>query len=259
MRVWRTRELVPARLDLNHVGTAEQQLGLTVGTVPVYMRSGTTARALAEGWSGAAVLAQSLGPAVAGDALLLVGPSTVAAMVRFAGLPRSARPSSPPAPGARDRFHQPGTRRPDRPPPRQGSAGGRPPAFDPVVYAGRNVVARRFNRLKQFRGVAIRYAKRAAYYRAETSSRDRVVAAHGPTGHGLGGYRLPNAVGREFSAPHSRIAVWPEWGCVRLDAAAALRRVSCGDCSWSQSWCELPLPEVVMACPSAGPAHCCCW
>lgn len=50
---------------------------------------------------------------------------------------------------------------------RKGSRGGRSPAFDPAIYAGRNVVERCFNRLKQFRGLATRYAKRAAYYRAE--------------------------------------------------------------------------------------------
>jgi transposase len=49
----------------------------------------------------------------------------------------------------------------------KGSAGGRPPAFDPDLYAGRNAVERCFNRLKQFRDLATRYAKRAAYYRAE--------------------------------------------------------------------------------------------
>ena len=48
----------------------------------------------------------------------------------------------------------------------KGSAGGRPPAFDPDIYAGRNVVERCFARLKQFRALATRYAKRAAYYRA---------------------------------------------------------------------------------------------
>jgi transposase len=48
----------------------------------------------------------------------------------------------------------------------KGSAGGRPPAFDQAIYAGRNVVERCFARLKQFRGLATRYAKRAAYYRA---------------------------------------------------------------------------------------------
>lgn len=49
----------------------------------------------------------------------------------------------------------------------KGSRGGRPPAFDPNLYADRNVVERCFNRLKQFRGLATRYAKRAAYYRSE--------------------------------------------------------------------------------------------
>lgn len=50
---------------------------------------------------------------------------------------------------------------------RKGSAGGRPPAFAPQTYASRNVVERCFNRLKQFRALATRYTKRAAYYRAE--------------------------------------------------------------------------------------------
>ena len=49
----------------------------------------------------------------------------------------------------------------------KGAGGGRPPAFDPVIYRRRNVVERCFYRLKQFRGLATRYAKRVAYYRAE--------------------------------------------------------------------------------------------
>ncbi|MGA6205480.1 transposase [Nocardia testacea] len=40
----------------------------------------------------------------------------------------------------------------------KGSADGRPPTFDPEVYKQRNVVERCFNRLKQFRGLATRYA-----------------------------------------------------------------------------------------------------
>jgi transposase len=47
----------------------------------------------------------------------------------------------------------------------KGSAGGRPPAFDQAIYAGRNVVERCFARLKHFRSLATRYAKRAAYFR----------------------------------------------------------------------------------------------
>jgi transposase len=49
----------------------------------------------------------------------------------------------------------------------KGSRGGRPPAFDAEQYTQRNVVERCFNRLKQFRDLATRYAKRAAYYQAE--------------------------------------------------------------------------------------------
>jgi transposase len=55
----------------------------------------------------------------------------------------------------------------DRPPQGQGLRGGRPSAFDPERYADRNVVERCFNRLKQFRDLATRYAKRVAYYRSE--------------------------------------------------------------------------------------------
>lgn len=46
----------------------------------------------------------------------------------------------------------------------KGSAGGRPPAFDPALYAHRNTVERGFNRLKQWRGVATRYDKYALTY-----------------------------------------------------------------------------------------------
>lgn len=49
----------------------------------------------------------------------------------------------------------------------KGSRGGRPPTVDLDRYKQRNVVERRFNRLKQFRDFATRYAKRAAYFRAE--------------------------------------------------------------------------------------------
>ena len=49
----------------------------------------------------------------------------------------------------------------------KGPAGGRPPAFDQVIYRDRNVVERCFARLKQFRALATRYAKRVAYYRTQ--------------------------------------------------------------------------------------------
>jgi transposase len=43
---------------------------------------------------------------------------------------------------------------------------GRPPGFDRELYAKRNVVERCVGRLKQWRGVATRYEKRAVNYRA---------------------------------------------------------------------------------------------
>ncbi|WP_410586347.1 hypothetical protein [Amycolatopsis sp. lyj-23] len=39
--------------------------------------------------------------------------------------------------------------------------------FDAEGYRQRNVVEHCFNRLEQFRDLATRYAKRAAYYQAE--------------------------------------------------------------------------------------------
>ncbi len=46
----------------------------------------------------------------------------------------------------------------------KGSAGGRPPSFDPRLYRNRNTVERGFNRLKQWRGIATRYDKYALTY-----------------------------------------------------------------------------------------------
>jgi transposase len=43
---------------------------------------------------------------------------------------------------------------------------GRPLLFDKAISARRNVVERCFNRLKQWRGLATRYEKRAVNYRA---------------------------------------------------------------------------------------------
>lgn len=48
----------------------------------------------------------------------------------------------------------------------RGCRGGRPPAFDPVDYRDRNVVERRFNLLKQWRGLSTRYDKLAIVYRS---------------------------------------------------------------------------------------------
>lgn len=49
---------------------------------------------------------------------------------------------------------------------RRAAKPGRPLTFDKATYARRNVVERCNNRLKQWRGVATRYEKRAVNYRA---------------------------------------------------------------------------------------------
>lgn len=48
----------------------------------------------------------------------------------------------------------------------KGSTGGRPPTFNTDVYKTRNVVERCFNRLRHWRDLSTRYAKRASIYRA---------------------------------------------------------------------------------------------
>ncbi len=49
---------------------------------------------------------------------------------------------------------------------RRGRAGGRPPAFDEILYKQRNLVERSFALLKQWRALATRYDKLAIVYRA---------------------------------------------------------------------------------------------
>lgn len=49
---------------------------------------------------------------------------------------------------------------------RRGSAGGRPPGFDAEIYKRRNAVERGIDRLKQWRGPAMRTDKLAIAYRA---------------------------------------------------------------------------------------------
>jgi transposase len=51
----------------------------------------------------------------------------------------------------------------------RGRRGGRPPRFDREAYRRRNIVERRFNQLKGFRGIATRYDKTATSYEAAVS------------------------------------------------------------------------------------------
>ena len=64
---------------------------------------------------------------------------------------------------------------------RRGSAGGRPPAFDPIAYKGRNVIERSFNDHKQWRGIATRYYT-PAVHRASFALPAYVLAAIGADG-----------------------------------------------------------------------------
>lgn len=49
---------------------------------------------------------------------------------------------------------------------RKGRRGGRPPGFDREAYKQRNTVERCINRLKNWRGLATRYEKTAAIFKA---------------------------------------------------------------------------------------------
>jgi transposase len=50
---------------------------------------------------------------------------------------------------------------------KRGSRGGRPYAFDREIYKRRNVVERAIARLKRYRTLASRYAKRVVIYRCQ--------------------------------------------------------------------------------------------
>jgi transposase len=64
----------------------------------------------------------------------------------------------------------------------RGSAGGRPPAFDPARYKERNTVERCFSKLKQYRAVATRYDKREQIYQGTVDVASIRIWLHDPSG-----------------------------------------------------------------------------
>lgn len=92
---------VPTRVDLRFAGTAEQQLGLSLDTVLVYVRTVVTVRAVALAWGQAASQARSLSPVLADRRRPAAGsgPWSIAAMVRLAGMPKVESVLLPARPG----------------------------------------------------------------------------------------------------------------------------------------------------------------
>ncbi|ALL79295.1 hypothetical protein AD006_28675 (plasmid) [Pseudonocardia sp. EC080610-09] len=81
---------VPTGLDLRHAGTPEQQLGLTLGGVLVYLRSHHTAQLIDRAWAHAAPMTQSLNPHLVGRrrGIMTTGPWAATALVRIGGSPQ---------------------------------------------------------------------------------------------------------------------------------------------------------------------------
>ncbi|MFR9806497.1 hypothetical protein ACL02T_30035 [Pseudonocardia sp. RS010] len=96
---------VPVRVDVTNAGTPEQQVGLTLGSVLIYLRNPGTVRAVVEGWRSANYAAQLLGPSrpvtYHHAGLAQVMGSQVSTLVRLGGIPNvlvapiTRRPGSP--------------------------------------------------------------------------------------------------------------------------------------------------------------------
>lgn len=80
---------VPTRADLRFAGTAEQMLGLSLGTVLIYLNSHLAARTVALAWGQAAPLARSLSPVLPAGRrpVLATGPWSMTTMIRLFGPP----------------------------------------------------------------------------------------------------------------------------------------------------------------------------
>ncbi len=68
---------------------------------------------------------------------------------------------------------------------RKGSAGGRPPSFDPDRYRDRNTVERAVNKLRATRAVGTRYDKRDYIYRGTVAVSSIRIWLRDPTGTDL--------------------------------------------------------------------------
>ncbi|MBN9739184.1 MULTISPECIES: hypothetical protein [unclassified Pseudonocardia] len=92
---------VPTRVDLRNAATAEQQLGLTLGAVLIYLRSHYTAHLIARSWSQAAPLAGSLTPHLTGRrrGIMSTGPFSTSALIRIGGAPDLRAALIPAEPG----------------------------------------------------------------------------------------------------------------------------------------------------------------
>lgn len=92
---------VPTRVDLRFAGTPQQQLGLSLGSVLVYLSSHLTARTVALAWGDAAPQARSLSPMLPARRrpAMVSGPWSIAAMVRLGGIPAMNATVLPAQPG----------------------------------------------------------------------------------------------------------------------------------------------------------------
>ena len=93
---------VPTRVDLQNAGTPEQQVGLTLGALLIYLRNDFTARIVEQGWAQAAPLARSLTPFLVGRrrGIMATGPWSATALVRLGGTPKVHTALLPARPGS---------------------------------------------------------------------------------------------------------------------------------------------------------------
>lgn len=92
---------VPTRADLRFAGTAEQMLGLSLGTVLIYLNSHVVTRTVALAWGQAAPLARSLSPTLPAGRrpVLATGPWSLTTMIRLFGAPSVDTMLMPARPG----------------------------------------------------------------------------------------------------------------------------------------------------------------